>query len=571
MAYNLPPPWQSGYALPKNVEDEGLERRAFVTKQMPRGTYDNPDVGTGGYAVPQYIRDEGYGQGTFTTKWQPRGTYNPPAVPAWLNKRPQVVAERPLPTGGRQVTIRALAGMGGTDSTAFANYGDKTATAILSRVASVAPNVRGTVLRRILDAIDKSLWKRTMDIRGQLIRQGLSQEDALHLALARAMSAGMAAEIYDMGARRSSPQPSALHGLGYCNPRGARVGLGIVTAADREKEGHGPTAGGVIPVTIKTGSGQEITQQITPKSIDGKFDAYGMVFDLGKPPRVWNKYPDRRESNQVARDQPPDWMVDDPAQIPPELRDFLYRRLTATDGGKPLPSSVVDSYASPSGAGSFPQWDASTWFRALGIEGDTPQYNKMLSALSSGLYPFGVVTLPDGQERYLRIMLRRKDYSRPDNVDDNPLALMAWITAPAPDERSLIGKILDTALIRIPLKLWTPIIKPVAEVTRPVFEAAQDIHDAITDAVKDVIDNGCKLLATPGVGQVAGAAVGTVTGVGPAAGAVAGNMGAAIARDKCGNPLPDQPPLPPPPSKVPWLIAGGVAVGILALLASQGD
>ena len=39
MPFNLPPSWDPGYALPDNVKDEGLERRAFVTKQMPRGTY----------------------------------------------------------------------------------------------------------------------------------------------------------------------------------------------------------------------------------------------------------------------------------------------------------------------------------------------------------------------------------------------------------------------------------------------------------------------------------------------------------------------------------------------------
>ena len=60
MAYNLPPPWDPGFALPQNVRDEGLQRRGFVTKQMPRGSYDNPSVGYGGFTVPQYVKDEGY-------------------------------------------------------------------------------------------------------------------------------------------------------------------------------------------------------------------------------------------------------------------------------------------------------------------------------------------------------------------------------------------------------------------------------------------------------------------------------------------------------------------------------
>jgi len=104
MPYNLPPPWDPGFALPQNVRDEGIQRQAFVTKQMPRGTYDQPNVGTGGYAVPQYVMDEGYGQGTFTTKWPPGGTVMIP-VPHDLNQRPKVVAEQKLPGGGRAVTI----------------------------------------------------------------------------------------------------------------------------------------------------------------------------------------------------------------------------------------------------------------------------------------------------------------------------------------------------------------------------------------------------------------------------------------------------------------------------------
>lgn len=105
MAYNLPPPWDPGFALPQNVRDEGDQRQAFVTKEMPRGTYDQPTVGTGGYAVPKYVMDEGYGQGTFTSKWLPPGTSTMPPIPHWQNNRPKVASEKPLPGGGRRITI----------------------------------------------------------------------------------------------------------------------------------------------------------------------------------------------------------------------------------------------------------------------------------------------------------------------------------------------------------------------------------------------------------------------------------------------------------------------------------
>jgi len=79
--YDLPPPWNPGYAMPDNVVDEGLERRAYTTAWAPRGSFDNPKVGTAGYAVPQYVKDEGYGVGAMVTRWAQRGTYAGPAVP----------------------------------------------------------------------------------------------------------------------------------------------------------------------------------------------------------------------------------------------------------------------------------------------------------------------------------------------------------------------------------------------------------------------------------------------------------------------------------------------------------
>ncbi len=131
MAFNLPPPWDPGYALPENVSDEGLERRGFVTRWMPRGTYDATRVGTGGYAVPKYVQKEGYGQGAVVTKWAPRGRYDIP-VPNWLDQRPKLLKQRSFP-GGNTLTFDALSG---TDLPAlYTSFGKKAARAVLARVA----------------------------------------------------------------------------------------------------------------------------------------------------------------------------------------------------------------------------------------------------------------------------------------------------------------------------------------------------------------------------------------------------------------------------------------------------
>jgi hypothetical protein len=212
MAYNLPPAWDPGFVLPKNVRDEGLERRAFTTRWLPRGTYDDPKVGTGGYVVPQYVTDEGYGQGTYTTRWQPDGTYNGPGIPNWLNQRPKVVKTQALPGGGRQVTIEPLGDIPMPQP--FEAYGQKAAAGLLSQVAALPPAQRAPVLKSILDRVDRSIWTRTQEIFSRYVKQGVSPADAFPLALSRSLSTGITAEVINTGLRRTAPQAQSLLGLG---------------------------------------------------------------------------------------------------------------------------------------------------------------------------------------------------------------------------------------------------------------------------------------------------------------------------------------------------------------------
>ena len=179
MPFHLPPSWDPGFALPDNVKDEGLERRAFVTKQLPRGTYDNPSVGTGGYAVPGYIRADGLGQGATVTKWAPSGTYYGPKLLHNLNSRPTAnVSGR---ARGRQTIaftrhqqalpaqISAMQGLGDVASVVgadpfpepYQSYGIKAAAIIMSQVSQQPQAKRKVLLKKIMDAIDPTLWTRT--------------------------------------------------------------------------------------------------------------------------------------------------------------------------------------------------------------------------------------------------------------------------------------------------------------------------------------------------------------------------------------------------------------------------
>lgn len=228
MAYNLPPPWNPGFALPDNVDDEGLQRRAFITKMLPRGSYDPSTDGTGGFAVPQYVLDEGTGQGTYTTKWAPSGSYAGPKVPHWLNNRPQVVKTVALPGGGKLATVQPLSGDDAPMPAALENYGAQAAQVLISSVAGVPANRRAAAMKTAMNKLDASLWARTQTIFNRYVAQGVAPAQAFPSALARAMSTGMTAELIKKGFKSSpAPQARPSQGLG-CYPCMAALGAAKV-------------------------------------------------------------------------------------------------------------------------------------------------------------------------------------------------------------------------------------------------------------------------------------------------------------------------------------------------------
>lgn len=245
MAYNLPPPWDPGYALPDNVRDEGLERKAYVTKWMVRGTYDAPRVGSGGYVLPPNVQAEGYGQGTYTTKWLPRGYYDG-RVPHYLNRRPAVIADRRIGPRMRAVTYappvavqpfdqgQAVA-VSGTDDLhpVFTNYGERAANILLSAVSGLPQQQAKAKLKMLMDRIDPTLWGRTAELTRRYMAQGLAGIAALRAGLAMAMGSGIAAEIIRTGLSRRAPQARSLLGLG-CYGCAAALGADVATFSNAQ-------------------------------------------------------------------------------------------------------------------------------------------------------------------------------------------------------------------------------------------------------------------------------------------------------------------------------------------------
>jgi hypothetical protein len=614
MAYNLPPAWDPGFVMPKNVLDEGLERRAFVTKWMPRGTYDDSTDGTAGYMVPQYVKDEGTGQGTFTTKWQPRGTYNGPRIPHWLNQRPTVANVQRLPGGGRQVTVQVPAmGDDAPLPKPFEDYGTKAATGLIARVASLPASQRAKVLRQILDAVDTSLWGRTQDIFNRYVRQGTPPGNAFPLALSRAMSTGIAAEIINTGLRRTAPQAKSLLGLGCYGCTAVLGAMGdqmsdylaalqkIVagtstptpTATDGctaapgyswayaagDVPGHwertlagkkdvpfcttGPPPPGSTPVITTTIQPIVRDDRVMPDFFVGPFGFNAATL----APRVWARQAGQPGTANFTATPDIEYISPDPnfriqpqpvgspiSPITPQVLTWLKMRLTEAkdaSGKSDIPATYLDTSDERKAMSYYPEAsDAKRWFDALGITPTTPTRLHALWALRTTITPFARSKHPKtGENMALNVQLRQAQYNKAWDPDTNPLVLKVWFSR-VPDP-SIFGA------------LWNPmvLINPLTalEATASVVAGAGDYLSGLA----------CDVLTDPQGRAGTSAAAGTVAaayGIPPQVGV----QGVSIAADACGKPPPPPPPLIKHGSIWPTVLLVGAAVTAVALLASPG-
>ncbi len=604
MAYNLPPAWDAGFALPKNVRDEGLERRAFVTKWMPRGTYDDSTDGTAGYNVPQYIKDEGTGQGAFTTFWQPRGTYNGGRVPHWLNQRPTVTGVVQLPGGGKQVTVQtgtAQAGMGDDAPIGgpYDAYGQRAAQALISKVRNeVPPAQQSKVMKAVLDEIDPSLWARTTDIFNRYVReQKMPPANAFPLALARALSTGIVAEVIMTGARRVAPQVNSLLGLGCygCAAFLGAMGDDAVPAGCQAAPAgytwiYGATVNGQwIPGHwARTTAGQPVQAfcstppagAITVADVVAATGVVPIVATHGADndwfvgpfgfssatfvPRVWGV---GTSSPTVAnRAATPDIMYLTPGDLPagpqlsyvrpmiPQVLAWLKARLTEakdSSGNGDTPTTYLDTAGNrhPSSymfdaSGNVSQGqadDAKKWFDAIGIQPGDPVRLHTLYHLKTAASPLARTThIKTGADMALVVSLAPMALTRGDWSKTNPLVLKVWLSSVP--EPSIFGA------------LWNPMI-----LINPLT-ALQATASVLAGVAPILGDLACDVLTNPAAGTAAGVAA-AAYGIPPQA----GTAGVAIAAAQCGKPPP--PPIAPPVkhSIWPWVVLGGGAV-VAALL-----
>lgn len=229
MAYNLPPFWSPGYALPSNVRVEDLQRGTFTTRQQPRGSYDDPTVGDGGYAVPNYVLNTPYGQGALVTKWMPRGTVGIP-VPHYLQKPPaQILAQTKASGDGTNYEIGpAIQSVHAGATDPFTSYGKKVADQVLSSVQALPKQHRKNAMRALFDKIDPRLFNRVQATASKAARAGLPPQRALHHAIATEFRGGMLRELHAIGTTGRVKTASQV-GLGCWGC--AAVGMGDDTTA----------------------------------------------------------------------------------------------------------------------------------------------------------------------------------------------------------------------------------------------------------------------------------------------------------------------------------------------------
>jgi hypothetical protein len=542
--FNLPAPWNPGYALPQNVTDEGLERHALTTAWAPRGTFDEPEVGSGGYVLPSYVKEEGFGRGTFVTRWAPRGG---PQIPHMLDRRSaRVVGRTSLPGGATKLKIQTMGAIEEkmTGSAPFTAYGLRAAGALIDTVKMMPPSLRTEQLKKAMDKIDPKLYSRAEEAAKLETKAGVPADVALERGIAVAMSYGIASELVDLGKGKGTQRKSQLGGCLPC--AAAMLGDDPVRAgycwipATTTVPGHwerAPASGcgagtATTLATPRTGGGGGVTVTDT---------ATGQVVKttLGTPPTA--------PSNQKFLNIGPflipvtagAWR--DHRPLPAEQRAFVDQNIAiaAKAGGV----SVAEMKT-----GKYP---------FVRFEANGEQWGLFYTESDGTLKTSRGTTIPAGTTvAYHKIASTQSGVGGYAGLGWSITGAVSDIGGAIKDAAEYVGG----AIASVFKKIWAGIKWVAAKVV-----------DFVKDAVKWIGDKACDLFTSP-LGQVAGAAAGAAVG-GPA-GAQAGAMGAQIAAQACSSsPSTDQtPPPPPPPEKsnlMPVLLIGGAGVAAFFLLRKK--
>lgn len=481
---------------------------------------------------------------------------------------------------------------------AYAQYGHKAAQAVLSRVATVPKQHQAATLKKVLGAVDPSLWKRTQDIAARYRKQGMSPANALHNGLARAMSTGILAEVMHLGRAGGQPKKGTQVGIAAYGVAGA---LGDVSAqaaqltatqarlpaANVPTEGACSTDGYIYTggtwqrkstasVCTSTYTGPKGTVSVhnpdgstTMTNPDGSTVTIGPTVSdtgTGRPGDFKGPFPVTYDfsSGDAASSSPN--AASQTLQVGPFSIPMAAKQYTIHWSGQ-MPADwtafITQELAHDCSNCFFTSMEDATPGHTLGVLrdffGDTlpTKVNKDLVTVVAPYLnpankkpavkivlpdqPIAMVSRPDTGEVWgMFMVVSPKDPTYPWDSTGNPYELQFWWR-------------------KKPSGVWDW-IKHIVGV----------IVDAVVDAVNAIGSLACDLLSSP-AGQagavVGGAVIGGSTGgtKGAQAGAQIGAAGAAVAGKQCAQPIVTLPPQSSQSWLLPAAVIGGGALLILAL------
>jgi hypothetical protein len=220
--YNLPTPWNPGYALPDYVASEPTGRGTFTTGYIERGTIDTllPDV----FGSPLNARG-----GSLKGK-AGLGSLGGCSLGDMVGPVSGLGGAVAVKTSSTQIGTAPLP-KPGFPGDPIAAYGRTAAAALTSSVKALDPSLRTPTLKAVLDAINPDLFATAASKATALQKKkGIGAGPALEKALAATLADGFAKELIDAGKTGTVKVVSQV-GLGMYGDTAVQMAMGGLWSA----------------------------------------------------------------------------------------------------------------------------------------------------------------------------------------------------------------------------------------------------------------------------------------------------------------------------------------------------
>lgn len=203
--------------------------------------YNLPTPWNPGYAIPEYVLAEPPGRGTFTTGMIERGTIDSllPNVFGAAGNGGSIKGKKGLGSLGGAVFGDMVGPVQGLGAAAVANgkmmkpgfrgdpiaaYGKAMSSYLTRTIVMVDPDMRKVALKAVLDELDPKLWASVAEKAEKLQAKRLPPKVAFQRALAAALADGFARELIEAG-KTGRIQMVSQTGLGSYGAPAARMAM----------------------------------------------------------------------------------------------------------------------------------------------------------------------------------------------------------------------------------------------------------------------------------------------------------------------------------------------------------